>query len=65
MLTSPFPTHSEGKRQKFSCAWNCYYCPNELTSRGSYLHDEPAVKRANENASTRCFSSPTVRRRSR
>ena len=49
VLSSPYPTHSEGKRQKFSCAWNCYYCPNEPGQPRSYLHDEPAVKRANEN----------------
>ncbi len=35
--------------QKFSCAWNCYYCPSEPGQPKSYLHDEPAVKRANEN----------------
>ena len=48
VLTSPYPTVN-GKTQKFSCAWNCYYCPNEPDQPRSYLHDEPAVKRANEN----------------
>ena len=48
VLTSPYPTVN-GKTQKFSCAWNCYYCPNEPAQPRSYLHDEPAVKRANEN----------------
>lgn len=48
VLTSPFPTVN-GKTQKFSCQWNCYYCPNEPGQPRSYLHDEPAVKRANEN----------------
>ena len=35
--------------QKFSCAWDCHYCPSEPNQPKSYLHDEPAVKRANEN----------------
>ena len=48
VLTSPYPT-VDGKTQRFSCAWNCYYCPNEPGQPRSYLHDEPAVKRANEN----------------
>ena len=25
VLTSPYPTVN-GKTQRFSCAWNCYYC---------------------------------------
>jgi len=54
VLTSPYPTFTEpesGKKvkQRFSCAWNCYYCPSEPGQPKSYLHDEPAVKRANEN----------------
>eukprot|EP00967_Tisochrysis_lutea_P104507 scaffold158659_cov33-Tisochrysis_lutea.AAC.3 len=53
VLTSPYPefTKPDGKRTKqaFSCAWNCYYCPSEPDQPKSYLHDEPAVKRANEN----------------
>ena len=48
VLTSPYPV-VDGKVQRFSCAWNCYYCPNEPGQPRSYLHDEPAVKRANEN----------------
>ena len=48
VLTSPYPT-VDGKAQRFSCAWNCYYCPNEPGQPRSYLHEEPAVKRANEN----------------
>ena len=39
VLTSPFP-HG----QKFSCEWNCYYCPNEPGQPRSYLHDEPSVR---------------------
>ena len=48
VLTSPYPSHG-GKTQKFSCEWNCYYCPNEPDQPRSYLHDEPSVLRANRN----------------
>eukprot|EP00644_Phytophthora_capsici_P006189 jgi/Phyca11/569314/estExt2_Genewise1.C_PHYCAscaffold_320136 len=48
VLTSPYPTVN-GKKQKFSCQWNCYYCPNEPDQPRSYLHDEPSVLRANRN----------------
>jgi hypothetical protein len=48
VLTSPFPEVG-GKRQKFSCKWNCYYCPNQPGQPRSYLRDEPAVLRANQN----------------
>lgn len=48
VLTSPYP-RSGKKIQKFSCKWNCYYCPNEPHQPRSYLHDEPAVLRANQN----------------
>jgi len=48
VLTSPYPRFGN-KVQKFSCQWNCYYCPSEPDQPKSYLHDEPAVKRANEN----------------
>jgi ELP3 family radical SAM enzyme/protein acetyltransferase len=33
--------------QKFSCKWNCYYCPNEPGQPRSYLLNEPGVRRAN------------------
>ena len=52
VLTSPQPTFDhEGQRktQRFSCQWNCYYCPNEPGQPRSYLHDEPSVLRANQN----------------
>jgi ELP3 family radical SAM enzyme/protein acetyltransferase len=49
VLTSPWPELPNGKKQKFSCQWNCYYCPNEPGQPRSYLHDEPAVMRANQN----------------
>ncbi len=48
VLTSPYPKFNN-KIQKFSCEWNCYYCPNEPGQPRSYLHDEPAVLRANRN----------------
>ena len=48
VVTSPYPSVN-GKVQKFSCKWNCYYCPQEPGQPRSYLHDEPAVLRANVN----------------
>ena len=48
VVTSPYP-EVDGKVQSFSCQWNCYYCPNEPNQPRSYLHDEPAVIRANAN----------------
>ena len=50
VLTSPYPQVEGEKPQRFSCKWNCYYCPNEPGQPRSYLHDEPAVLRANQNA---------------
>ena len=49
VLTSPFPEDEHGKKQKFSCKWNCYYCPTEPNQPRSYLREEPAVRRANRN----------------
>jgi len=61
VLTSAHPEYidenGEVKTTKFSCAWNCHYCPNEKASAEnnwidqprSYLFQEPAVLRANEN----------------
>ena len=48
VLTSPYPIVN-GKKQRFSCEWNCYYCPNQPGQPRSYLRDEPAVLRANQN----------------
>ena len=53
VITAPFP---DG--QRFSCRHNCYYCPNEPAHEGnkwqaqprSYLYNEPAVLRANQNS---------------
>ena len=61
VLTSAHPTYIDDNgvetRAKFSCAWNCHYCPNEKASAEnnwidqprSYLFQEPAVLRANDN----------------
>lgn len=46
VFTSAFP-EVDGKKQKFSCEWNCYYCPNEPNQPRSYLLNEPGVRRAN------------------
>ena len=43
--------------EPFSCKYNCYYCPDEPAHEGnnwtaqprSYLYNEPAVRRANDN----------------
>ena len=48
VLTSPYPA-TGGVVQRFSCKWDCHYCPNEPGQPRSYLHDEPAVRRANHN----------------
>ena len=42
VFTSPYP---DG--QKFSCEYDCYYCPNEPGQPRSYLMKEPGVLRAN------------------
>lgn len=42
VFTSAYP---DG--QRFSCQWNCYYCPNEPGQPRSYLLNEPGVRRAN------------------
>ena len=44
VLTSPYP-HG----QKFSCRFNCYYCPDYPDMPRSYIPDEPAVKRGERN----------------
>jgi ELP3 family radical SAM enzyme/protein acetyltransferase len=52
--TSPEPTYTDPKTgekvvQKFSCEYNCKYCPNEPGQARSYLLKEPGVLRANAN----------------
>eukprot|EP01064_Diplonema_japonicum_P000114 TRINITY_DN10076_c0_g1_i1.p1 TRINITY_DN10076_c0_g1~~TRINITY_DN10076_c0_g1_i1.p1 ORF type:complete len:670 (+),score=77.27 TRINITY_DN10076_c0_g1_i1:2747-4756(+) len=49
VLTSPTPSVEGGKAQNFSCKWDCHYCPNQPGQPRSYLRDEPAVRRANQN----------------
>jgi ELP3 family radical SAM enzyme/protein acetyltransferase len=53
VFTSPFPetVDNEGniKVQKFSCEYDCYYCPAEPNQPRSYLLNEPGVHRANKN----------------
>ena len=53
IFTSGNPTYlnelGETVTQKFSCKWNCYYCPNEPGQPRSYLKGEPGVLRANAN----------------
>lgn len=49
VLTSPYPNG-----QSFSCEFDCYYCPNEPGQPRSYLKDEPAVSRANQNKFDAC-----------
>ena len=34
---------------KFSCAENCYYCPDQKGMPRSYIKEEPAVRRAADN----------------
>ena len=62
LVMSPTPNG-----QSFSCKHNCYYCPNEPAHKDndwqeqprSYLYNEPAVRRANENLSLIHISEPT------
>jgi ELP3 family radical SAM enzyme/protein acetyltransferase len=48
VVTSPYPKSGE-KITKFSCPYNCHYCPAEPDQPRSYLLKEPAVHRANRN----------------
>ena len=34
---------------KFSCEFDCYYCPNQEDMPRSYIKEEPAVRRAAQN----------------
>eukprot|EP00754_Rhynchopus_humris_P050687 Rhum_TRINITY_DN9103_c0_g3::Rhum_TRINITY_DN9103_c0_g3_i1::g.31580::m.31580 len=49
VLTSPYPPGDDGTPQPFSCKHDCFYCPNQPGQPRSYLRDEPAVMRANQN----------------
>lgn len=44
VFLSPYPNG-----QKFTCNWDCFYCPNEPGQPRSYLFAEPGVLRANQN----------------
>ena len=44
IMTSPYP---DG--QKFSCAFNCHYCPDQPEGVRSYISDGPAASRALRN----------------
>jgi len=51
VVMSPYPTYTDAetgevKQQRFSCAKNCYYCPNEPGMPRSYLSEEAAIARA-------------------
>jgi len=51
VMMSPYPQYQdpvtgELKQQRFSCAKNCYFCPNEPGMPRSYLPEEAAVARA-------------------
>ena len=51
VFTSPYPSYIDDagnlREQKFTCNWNCHYCPNEPGQPRSYLKGEPGVMRAN------------------
>ena len=54
IFTSPYPEYVDDesgiiKKQEFSCAFNCAYCPNEPGQPRSYLKGEPGVLRANRH----------------
>ena len=50
VVMSPYPVYCDTatgrvKQQRFSCAHNCYYCPDEPGMPRSYLSSEAAVAR--------------------
>lgn len=53
LFTSPFPSYTDINgnviKQKFSCAYNCSYCPNDPKMPRSYVLLEPATLRAARN----------------
>lgn len=58
VFTSPYPSYVDDdgnvKEQKFTCNWNCHYCPNEPGQPRSYLKGEPGVLRANRYGFDAC-----------
>ena len=50
LFTGPdFIDPSTGLFKKFSCKFNCHFCPSEPGQPKSYLKNEPGVLRANQN----------------
>lgn len=52
VFTSGYPEFNHKDKviaNKFSCKWDCAYCPNEPGQPRSYLKGEPGVMRANRN----------------
>lgn len=45
---SPYPSTKDGGVQKFSCEYNCAYCPSNPGMPRSYDENEPGVRRAIE-----------------
>jgi histone acetyltransferase (RNA polymerase elongator complex component) len=59
VFTSDKPSYTDSETQqtitqRFSCKWNCYYCPNEPGQPRSYLKGEPGVLRANRHGFDVC-----------
>jgi histone acetyltransferase (RNA polymerase elongator complex component) len=58
VFTSPYPSYVDGngvmREQRFTCNWNCHYCPNEPGQPRSYLKGEPGVLRANRYGFDAC-----------
>jgi ELP3 family radical SAM enzyme/protein acetyltransferase len=49
VFTGPTIKNEDGTTKQFSCKYDCHFCPKEPGQARSYLHDEPAVLRANHN----------------
>ncbi len=47
MLGHP-PARAQKKVQRFSCEYDCHYCPNHPEQPRSYLPDEPGCRRATQ-----------------
>ncbi len=48
-VLSPTPTDENGNVSKFTCAWDCDYCPNQPNTARSYIDTEPAVARGKQH----------------
>ena len=49
LFTGPDFKNENGTTEKFSCKYDCYFCPSEPGQPKSYLQSEPGVLRANQN----------------